>query len=370
MNENMAVGKSGGFQSSAGVHSAPLRIAEVYHPSVGDIIAGWTVLGELNVVSSEADLCLCRHKGVKAILKLYRHGISCPLADSGRLKSLHHPGLIPTLACGVHRGRSFEVTAQCRGSLQDVLASGGRLTPEATRNLLAHVASAIAFLHEQGIQHRDIKPSNLLVAPDPAGGKPSPPTYWLSDFGRSEETTLTRLTMSLSTVAYAAPESVNGIYSQASDYWSLGMVLLECLLGKHPLEDRDGKSIQFAIVSGNIPIPEDLSDEWKRLLRGLLVTDHTRRWGYAEIAEWLAQSERPVVVARPRSRAQWMAFAAISLVLAGVGLLFAEEFIAIIGESALGAVILTAVVGLGVIAARLGRRIARTHKAGRSKQQL
>ena len=365
MNESVAGDHGGELQKSAGGYGAPLRITEVYHPSVGDLIEGWAVLGQLGVVSSEADLCLCQRNGEEAILKLYRHGITCPLADNGRLQGLHHPGLVPTLACGVHRGRSFEISPRCNGSLQDVLECGGKLTPDAARGLLAQVAGGIAFLHSQGIQHRDIKLSNILVAPGQAGAGPGTPTYWLSDFGRSEETTLTRLTMSLSTVAYAAPEAVNGVYSLSSDYWSLGIVLLESLLGHHPLADRDGKSMQFAIVSGHIPIAEELPEAWKLLLGGLLVTDHTRRWGEAEIAEWLAQSEQPEAPVRRRRPKERAVLAAIGVAVAGLGLFVAEDLIAILNESAVGVLILAAAIGFGLIAFRLARQLLRAYRAKR-----
>ena len=54
------------------------------------------------------------------------------------------------------------------GTLEDaVRRRGGRLTEQLAADVLAQLASAIAFLHSRGVAHRDLKPANVLcTTPD------------------------------------------------------------------------------------------------------------------------------------------------------------------------------------------------------------
>jgi serine/threonine protein kinase len=93
------------------------------------------------------------------------------------------------------------------------------------------------------------------------------------------------------TLAYAAPETLTGMYSRASDYWSLGIILVEMLTGQNPLQWFGSSKIAgYQIVQGKVPIPDTLPAEWQRLLKGLLERDHYKRWDEARIVRWLAEN--------------------------------------------------------------------------------
>ena len=77
--------------------------------------------------------------------------------------------------------------------------------------IVAAVASALDYAHGQGTLHRDVKPANIFVsAPDPSGEN----RVLLGDFGIARELAdpagMTATGMTLGTLAYSAPEQLNG----------------------------------------------------------------------------------------------------------------------------------------------------------------
>ena len=90
-----------------------------------------------------------------------------------------------------------------------------------------------------------------------------------------------------------APEQVieNGIVTSKTDYWSFGITLLWMLSGKNPYSDFNKDTIYQMLISSQVPIPDDIDDRYKYLLKGLLCRDVTFRWGYEEILEWSKGNE-------------------------------------------------------------------------------
>ena len=101
--------------------------------------------------------------------------------------------------------------------------------------------------HEKGIIHRDLKPSNILVAK--ADGVPTPK---IIDFGvakavnlrLTERTVFTEMGMLIGTPEYMSPEQAGETeIGNATDIYSLGVVLYELLVGATPF---DSKSLRRA----------------------------------------------------------------------------------------------------------------------------
>ncbi len=95
------------------------------------------------------------------------------------------------------------------------------------------VADALQYAHEQKFIHRDVKPENMLL-----GRRQE---VLLSDFGIA---TIAHSTSSLNasadgtsgTLAYMAPEQIEGHPRPASDQYALGVVVYEWLCGERPFE--------------------------------------------------------------------------------------------------------------------------------------
>jgi TolB-like protein/tRNA A-37 threonylcarbamoyl transferase component Bud32/thioredoxin-like negative regulator of GroEL len=147
---------------------------------------------------------------------------------------LDHPNILPI----------YEVS-QCEDGLPFFsmkFAGGGSLLeavpalrsePRRAVALMAKVARALQYAHDQGILHRDLKPGNILL-----DGHSEP---LVSDFGLAKwlepMSDLTRTPSIFGTPGYIAPEQMNASASKltpAADVYGLGAILFHLLTGRPP----------------------------------------------------------------------------------------------------------------------------------------
>jgi serine/threonine protein kinase len=128
------------------------------------------------------------------------------------------------------------VTTRYSCTLRQYLQSGGELEALAFRPrsrwhmkliILADVAKGMASLHEAfpyPIIHRDLKPENIFIDLCPKGALVR---AIVGDLGMAKAKTanLTTTPTHLGTLAYAAPETIEGKFGLPSDVWSFGMVV-------------------------------------------------------------------------------------------------------------------------------------------------
>lgn len=104
------------------------------------------------------------------------------------------------------------------------------------------LAAAILHLHAHQIAHRDIKPSNICID---AGGRPVIVDFGcaiLLDSTDDDEQKERDDTALVGTLPYVAPEVLSrGGHGSSVDWWSLGVVLFECMTGHTPFDEQDGE---------------------------------------------------------------------------------------------------------------------------------
>lgn len=221
------------------------------------------------------------HTGAPAAVKLlYTHETG--MEDARRrlqremeiVASLDHPNIVRLTGRGEHEGRLYLAMELLSGdTLAEAIVTGP--LPEAqVRRLANELLSALAALHEQGVVHRDLKPSNVMRVSD---GR-----FILLDMGLARgagAASITRADTLIGTLPYLAPEVLSGHgHSDASDLWSLGVVLHEALRGELPWHAREPVAIALEIMRLR-ERPQDLENrgDLDKLIAHLLSPDSSMR---------------------------------------------------------------------------------------------
>jgi serine/threonine-protein kinase len=209
--------------------------------------------------------------------------------------NLEHPNVVPIYEVGEHQGQPyFSMKLLKGGSLDRHMARFAR-DLRAGVKLLAAVADAVHFAHEQGLLHRDLKPANILLDGD---DQPC-----VSDFGLARRLqgggTLTQAGLVVGTPSYMAPEQAVGrkALTPAADVWSLGAMLYELLTGRPPFRADTPLETLMRVVEGEAARPRALCPRVDRDLETVclkcLEKDPSRRYASAEelardLERWLA----------------------------------------------------------------------------------
>jgi eukaryotic-like serine/threonine-protein kinase len=139
--------------------------------------------------------------------------------------------------------------------LRDILNDGKRMPVDQVIDIVAQVATGLAYAHEHDIVHRDVKPSNIMVVRDGH--------VKITDFGiarMASASVRTQTGMVLGSPKYMSPEQVMGkLTDQRSDIFSLGVMLYEMLTGQAPFTGENVNAIMYQTLNAVPPPPSTLS---------------------------------------------------------------------------------------------------------------
>ncbi|BBM82727.1 protein kinase domain-containing protein [Candidatus Uabimicrobium amorphum] len=173
------------------------------------------------------------------------------LREAKLIASLKHPGITQIYEIGVEDEVVFFAMDYIEGLSLIEYIKVMQLDVHEKIKLMAQVADALAFAHQQGVIHRDIKPDNVMID---SNGKP-----YLMDFGlakRKGSEVLTMTGAAIGTPQYMSPEQVEGQkgkIKKTTDVFSFGIVLYEVLVGKPPFTAASIQAI-FAAISVKDPV--------------------------------------------------------------------------------------------------------------------
>ena len=251
----------------------------------------YQVTRQLPTKGAEADILLAEDAQLQrqVILKLYRPGIVPKTDVLEKLLATAPEHVIQLYDHGQAEGVYYEVMEYAQhGSLRDLIKAP--LPPEQALSVLKELHAALTHLHQHQLLHRDIKPENILVR------HLWPLDLILTDFGISSINEAThRMTTASRTAQYAPPEAIDGKVSAKSDWWSLGIIMLETLLGKTPFDGMAVQAINSYLRNHPIEFDGVADPRWLTLLHGLLNRNEDVRWGGTEVTRWLAGETVPVV---------------------------------------------------------------------------
>ncbi|TCJ93551.1 serine/threonine-protein kinase [Nocardia alba] len=167
---------------------------------------------------------------------------------------LRHPNVVQIFDRGVDGDRLWIAMQFVDGlDAAQLLRQGlSVLTPERAVRIVAEAAKGLDYAHRQGLLHRDIKPANLLIARAEDGTD----EVLVTDFGiarsMGETTSLTSAGSVLGTLAYAAPEQLEGQpLDVRTDVYALGGTLYELVTGFVPFQ----RESPAALISAHLIEP-------------------------------------------------------------------------------------------------------------------
>ncbi|HGM5492069.1 TPA: AAA domain-containing protein [Serratia fonticola] len=255
-------------------------------------IGHWKILRRINQHDSIRERYQAQHQesGQHGILTLYAYGAEPDMAVYEVVRNLPREHVPEILETGRWNARAWQVAEEITsGSLADAATQGDFWQPDEIPPIVRELGSALASFAEQGLRHRNLRPSNLLIRTR------HPLDLVIIEFGSAclSEFDLD-IVSPLEITRYSAPETLAGGVAAASDWWSLGIILLEqitqgrCFANIHP------HAFLIQVLANGVTLPEHLDPQIRLLLRGLLTRDRHQRWQWPEVQAWL--DGRPVAV--------------------------------------------------------------------------
>uniref|UniRef100_A0A8D0BHH6 protein kinase C n=1 Tax=Salvator merianae TaxID=96440 RepID=A0A8D0BHH6_SALMN len=188
-----------------------------------------------------------------------------------------HPFLVNLFACfQTPQHVCFVMEYTAGGDLMMHIHTDVFTEPRATF-YAACVVLGLQFLHEHKIVYRDLKLDNLLL--DTEG------FVKIADFGLCKEGMgyADRTSTFCGTPEFLAPEVLTDTsYTRAVDWWGLGVLVYEMLVGESPFPGDDEEEVFDSIVNDEVRYPRFLSSEAIGIMRRLLRRNPERRLGSSE----------------------------------------------------------------------------------------
>lgn len=263
---------------------------------------------------------------------------------AGRLK---HPNIVPIHEVGEYEGHHYFTMDLVEGRSLAELVREETLSPQRAAKIVAKVAEAVEYAHQQGTLHRDIKPANILID---AAGKPHVTDFGLAKLMEVEDEeqpdSLTVSGQVLGTPSYMSPEQASGnsaLIGPASDIYSLGGILYCSIAGRAPFVAESTVDTIMQVLKKDPVAPRELNPSVPRDLETIclkcLRKEPHQRYGTAQLlADDLQRflDGRPVQarpVSSPEKTWRWVqrnptiaSLVALSMIFLGAGAIVSTIF--------------------------------------------
>lgn len=223
------------------------------------------------------------------------------LREARSVAVLQHPNIVVVHELGEHEGNPFIAMEYLDGEpLDRLIRNRAPLTVLEKVDIILQVAKALQYAHDKGVIHRDVKPGNIMRMGDGS--------VKVVDFGIAHlaDQTITKTGMVLGTLAYLAPEQLNGEgIDRRTDIFSLGVVLYQLLSGRLPFEGASTAEVMRKILLEAPPPLPPMDDvnrpELQPIINRALAKQRDRRYQtcaelggeLAGVRSWIELPGRP-----------------------------------------------------------------------------
>jgi len=276
------------LQKFTGSFSAPLAPPTPQPATVDDRGINWaaTTLSQFTLLQTIGTgtfgrVRLCKHNssGEYFCMKILQKQTIVQLKQQQHIQSerdillrCRHPNIVRLFSTFQDQSNVYFVMEFVSGGeLFTAIKRSGRLDTYATKFYAKEIVMMIEYMHGLGVVHRDLKPENLLL--DQRGH------LKLTDFGFAKVVHDCTFTM-CGTPEYIAPEIIQGKgHGRGVDWWCLGILIFEMLVGHPPFQGDDNCSVFEKILDAKLEVPSYIEPDAKSLISSLLVVDITNRLG-------------------------------------------------------------------------------------------
>ena len=169
------------------------------------------------------------------------------------------------------------------GDLRYHIAHKKTFSEKQTKFIISNMLLALEYIHSKNIIHRDIKPENLVLENNGY--------VRITDFGVAKINEIDNSSETSGTPGYMAPEVILvQNHTFVSDFFALGVIGYEFMLGYRPYLGRGRKEIKQLIISKQAKLVEsDIPDDWSKesmdFINKLLQRKPKKRLGYNGVVE-------------------------------------------------------------------------------------
>jgi DNA polymerase III delta prime subunit len=245
-------------------------------------IDGWLVIERNQGESQFYEQYIVERHGSRGLLTYYHLDTHPEISIYEVLKRLPKNYVPELIAHGEWCSRYYEVIdiTPHRNLLDYHLESTVDL--DHVREIIKVLGKILDTLSKNHIRHGNIRPENILVRHrDPLNLMITGFHYaCLSNFDLD-------IVAQPTSARYTAPEAIAGGISIASDWWSLGIVILQLVTKGQCFNGINEQAFRIHVVTRGISIPRGLEPSINLLLCGLLARDPEHRWQWSQIQNWL-----------------------------------------------------------------------------------
>ncbi|CAD8075325.1 unnamed protein product [Paramecium primaurelia] len=196
-------------------------------------------------------------KEMSKALIIAKKSVNSVMNERNILSNLKHPFLVNIYYAFQDRENLFLVLDYMQGGdLRYHIGKMRRFSEDQTRFFMACIFLGLEYIHSKNSLHRDIKPENLVL--DKNG------YVRITDLGIARNLRPDNSLDTSGTPGYMAPEVMcRQNHSFAVDYFALGVIGYEFMLGKRPYTGRTRKEIRDQILAKQVQIKRsEIPDNW------------------------------------------------------------------------------------------------------------